>query len=213
MQLPMTHTTNSLPESLFWRTFCAPSGMKKHGLASTSRWIHRVPSVVKFSDAWENQNDTKNRRAHHGMACAGTHERILRDESFRCDCDTYTRGGQSGDHSRIRGKFQAFTKTHLGSLPRHLGDDFRYPSTRPLQHFLDIRPAQIDTSFSANPSATDRLIDLRLVLLGAEVFRQIFCVSLPGSRIKVREREVQVHVYRPSGTASWRAKKRRRLYV
>jgi hypothetical protein len=29
------------------------------------------------------------------------------------------------------------------------------------------------------------LIDLRLVLLDAEVFPQIFCVSLPGSRIKV----------------------------
>src|SRR5260370_35182563 len=102
---------------------------------------------------------------------AGTHAPIPKDESFNCKCDICALGGQPVHHSRIGSKFQAFTTTPVGSSPRHLGDDFRYPSTRPLQHFLDIRPAQIDTSVSANPSATDRLA---AGLTAREVFGQIF---------------------------------------
>src|SRR5260370_22033262 len=101
-----------------------------------------VPFVATFSDAWENQNDTKNRCAHHRMASAGTHARIARDESFHSKCDICALGGQPVHHSRISRKFQAFTTMHVGSSPRDLSDDFRDPGTRPVQHLLDIRPGK-----------------------------------------------------------------------
>ena len=46
------------------------------------------------------------------------------------------------------------------------------------------------------------LFEEQAAIVDVVVFLKISCVPLPGSRIKVRVGEVQIHVCRPSGTAS-----------
>lgn len=112
---------------------------------------------------------------------------FLRDQLFHGDCDTGVqtcscwrdirarfRCGTTRNHS-FRQNGECIDKTrnshHLPAIPRlRCPTSLRYPSGKKRYKYFS-------ESF------------------GSDASRQILCVSLPGSRIKVQVREVHVHVY------------------
>jgi len=80
----------------------------------------------KTSDAWEKQNDTKRIDEITIESLArGRTSGFLETNHSTCRYDICARGEQAVEHSYISNKSQAFTETHVGSLLRHLGDEFR----------------------------------------------------------------------------------------
>ena len=81
----------------------------------------------KTSDAWEKQNDTKRiDEITIESLPRGRTSGFLETNHSICRYDICARGEQAVEHSYISGKSQAFAETHVGSLLRHLGDEFRH---------------------------------------------------------------------------------------
>jgi hypothetical protein len=127
MQLQMAHTTNSLPMLLF-RAALLHSVRIEEARLRRNRVMESPGSFLrKTSDAWEKQNDTKriDEITIESLARGRTSGFLETNHSI-CRYDICARGEQAVEHSYISNKSQAFTETHVGSLLRHLGDEFRH---------------------------------------------------------------------------------------